>query len=85
MDMKLRLILGDQLCHNISSLADVDARRAGKTVALETNLRPRLWKSATEMKSVIMRAAAQSDIVLPSYDDEAEWFGDESALATLDR
>lgn len=61
------------------------ARRAGKTVALETNLRPRLWKSATEMKSVIMRAAAPSDIVLPSYDDEAEWFGDESALATLDR
>jgi deoxyribodipyrimidine photolyase-related protein len=26
MDMKLRLILGDQLCHNISSLADVDVQ-----------------------------------------------------------
>ncbi len=26
MDMKLRLILGDQLCHNISSLDDVEAK-----------------------------------------------------------
>jgi 2-dehydro-3-deoxygluconokinase len=54
---------------HLSSLGS--ARRAGKIVAFDTNLWPRLWESATEMCSAIMRAAAQSDIVLPSYDDEA--------------
>ncbi|MGH1575796.1 sugar kinase [Planktotalea sp.] len=61
------------------------ARTAGKLVAFDTNLRPRLWASIDEMKQTVMQAAAQSDIVLPSFDDEAEWFGDESSPATLDR
>ena len=51
------------------------ARATGKCVAFDTNLRPRLWSSADEMKRVIMQAASHSDIVLPSFDDEAEWFG----------
>ena len=62
-----------------------NARAAGKTVAFDTNLRPRLWRTPGEMKTTIMRAAAQSDIVLPSHEDEAAWFGDGTALATLDR
>ena len=61
------------------------ARATGKCVAFDTNLRPRLWSSADEMKRVIMQAASHSDIVLPSFDDEAEWFGDETSLATLNR
>ncbi|KIN67052.1 2-keto-3-deoxygluconate kinase [Sulfitobacter donghicola DSW-25 = KCTC 12864 = JCM 14565] len=61
------------------------ARSAGKTIAFDTNLRPRLWASADEMTETIMHAAAQSDIALPSFDDEAEWFGDDSPEATLDR
>jgi len=60
-------------------------RDLGKIVAFDTNLRPRLWSSTKEMTDTITRAAAQSDIVLPSFDDEAEWFGDASSLATLDR
>lgn len=60
-------------------------RDIGKTVAFDTNLRPRLWGSTAEMTDTIMKAAAQSDIVLPSFDDEAAWFGDASSLATLER
>ena len=70
-----------------SNLFDVlrRARKAGKRVAFDTNLRPRLWADTDVMKDMIMQAAAQSDIVLPSYEDEADWFGDQNAAETLDR
>jgi 2-dehydro-3-deoxygluconokinase len=61
------------------------ARDAGKQVAFDTNLRPRLWAHSDEMKSTIMQAAACADIVLPSYEDEADWFGDASPRETLER
>jgi len=62
-----------------------DARRSGKTVVFDSNLRPRLWSSAQDMKQTVMRASAISDIVLPSYDDERDHFGDVSMDATLQR
>ncbi len=52
------------------------ARAAGKTIVFDPNLRPRLWTSAEEMRDVTMRAAGVSDILLPSFDDEATTFGD---------
>ncbi|WP_299350770.1 sugar kinase [uncultured Shimia sp.] len=61
------------------------ARASGKTVAFDTNLRPQLWATPQEMTDTIIKAAAHSDIVLPSYDDEAVWFGDRDSIATLDR
>ncbi|WP_271952738.1 sugar kinase [Ruegeria faecimaris] len=61
------------------------ARASGTTVAFDTNLRPQLWSTPQEMTDTVMKAAAQSDIVLPSYDDEAVWFGDGDSIATLDR
>lgn len=61
------------------------ARAAGKIVAFDTNLRPRLWTSTQAMQDTVMRAAGEADVVLPSFEDEAEWFGDATALATLDR
>ena len=61
------------------------ARAAGKIVAFDPNLRPRLWSSDTEMTQTIMQAAAVSDIVLPSFEDEADWFSDASPKATADR
>lgn len=62
-----------------------NARAAGKCIAFDTNLRPRLWASSEDMKTTTMLAARQSDIVLPSYDDEATWFGDINAHETLER
>ena len=61
------------------------ARTAGKTIAFDPNLRPGLWASDTEMTDTIMQAAAISDIVLPSFEDEADWFGDADPKATADR
>jgi 2-dehydro-3-deoxygluconokinase len=61
------------------------ARAAGKTTVFDSNLRPRLWESSKTMCDIVMRASAVSDIVLPSYDDEADHFGDANITATRDR
>lgn len=61
------------------------ARAAGKTIAFDPNLRPRLWASDAEMTDTIMQAAAVSDIVLPSFEDEADWFNDANPKATANR
>jgi len=61
------------------------ARDAGKTIAFDPNLRPRLWASSEEMTQEIMRAAATSDIALPSFEDEADWFKDADCQATIAR
>lgn len=54
-------------------------------VAFDPNLRPRLWPDTDVMLCAVMDAAAVSDIVLPSYEDEAEWFGDASPTQTAQR
>ncbi|MDG1115938.1 MAG: sugar kinase [Flavimaricola sp.] len=61
------------------------ARAGGAIIAFDPNLRPRLWDSPTTMCDAIMQAAATSDIALPSFDDEAQYFGDANPLATLAR
>ena len=61
------------------------ARSAGKTIAFDPNLRPRLWASGTDMMDAIMQGAAVSDMALPSFEDEAEWFNDASPRATAER
>jgi 2-dehydro-3-deoxygluconokinase len=52
------------------------ARQNGATVVFDPNLRPRLWDSHDTMRQTIMAAAGVSDILLPSFDDEATFFGD---------
>lgn len=61
------------------------ARATGKRIAFDSNLRPRLWASNEEMTATVMQAAAVSDIILPSYDDEADFFGDANIEATGNR
>jgi 2-dehydro-3-deoxygluconokinase len=61
------------------------ARAAGTKVAFDPNLRPALWADTKVMCETVMQAAAVSDIVLPSFDDEARWFGDADPAATLAR
>jgi len=61
------------------------AKTAGVKVVFDTNLRPRLWKDLEEMKQWVMRAAAVADMTLPSFDDEAEFFGDVDKRATMAR
>jgi len=60
-------------------------RDAGGRVAFDPNLRPRLWSTGDAMCAAVMQAAAVADIALPSFDDEAQWFGDADPAATLAR
>ncbi|MHA6325980.1 sugar kinase [Roseivivax sp. CAU 1753] len=62
-----------------------DARAAGKTIAFDPNLRPRLWSDTSEMTRTIMQGAGVSDIALPSFEDEAQWFADQDPEATAER
>lgn len=70
-----------------ASLAAILAefRAAGGTVVFDPNLRPRLWKDGAEMTAAVMAQARVSDIVLPSYEDEATWFNDADPAATAQR
>lgn len=61
------------------------ARQAGKRVAFDPNLRSHLWTTPKEMTDTVMQAAALCDIALPSFEDEAQWFGDADPDATLNR
>ncbi|KGF70858.1 2-dehydro-3-deoxygluconokinase [Hoeflea sp. BAL378] len=61
------------------------AREHGATVAFDPNLRPRLWEGAETMRRAVMDAAAVSDIILPSHEDEAHAFGDATPAATAAR
>lgn len=61
------------------------ARAAGKMIAFDPNLRPRLWASPGEMTQAVMAGAAVCDIALPSFEDEASWFQDADPSATADR
>ena len=54
------------------------ARDAGRLVAFDPNLRPRLWEDAGTMRAAITEAAATATLVLPSFEDEAAAFGDAS-------
>ncbi len=58
------------------------ARARGQRIAFDPNLRPRLWSDPGIMCDVVMRAAAISDIILPSHEDEATHFGDTDPQAT---
>ncbi|CUH38933.1 2-dehydro-3-deoxygluconokinase [Jannaschia seosinensis] len=61
------------------------ARQDGAKVCLDPNLRPALWADAAEMRAALMAAAAVSDVVWPSFSDEAAAFGDADPAATLER
>lgn len=62
-----------------------DFRAKGGRVAFDPNIRERLWEDHETLRKVITAAGAVSDIVLPSFDDEAKWFGDADPAATRAR
>ncbi len=62
-----------------------DARSSGVQIAFDPNLRPRLWADTQEMCHWISAAAEVADIVLPSFEDEAQFFDDADKEATANR
>ncbi len=61
------------------------AKAAGKTVAFDPNIRPRLWADRRSMLSTIRDGARAATIVMPSYEDEAANFGDGAVSDTIAR
>jgi len=61
------------------------AREAGSRIVFDPNQRPHIWQNANAMRAAVTEAAAISDMVLPSFDDERAAFGDVSPSATADR
>lgn len=61
------------------------ARAAGAKVAFDPNIREKLWETRATLRHWLDRAAAGSDIVLPSFDEESGVAGDATPEATLAR
>ncbi|MCC9621413.1 sugar kinase [Thalassospira sp. MA62] len=55
------------------------------TLVFDPNIRPALWEDRETCKQVITEVAKQSQIVLPSFDDEASLFGDNTPADTVRR
>lgn len=62
-----------------------EARRGGRTVAFDPNIRPRLWPDKAEMRAAIEAGASVSTLCLPSHPDERDAFGDASPAASAER
>lgn len=61
------------------------AKAAGKTVAFDPNIRPRLWPNKDYMLKTIEDGARAATLVLPSFDDETTHFGDRTVADTIAR
>lgn len=62
------------------------ARTAGATIVMDGNYRPRVWQGdETRARDVMRRFWALCDIALPTFDDEAQLWGDRNAEATAER
>ena len=59
--------------------------RQGVLTAFDPNIRPALWEDSTTIRDNLTRAAAASALVLPSFGDEAQIFGDADSHATAVR
>ena len=55
-----------------------EAMAAGKLVVFDPNIRPRLWADRDVMLETISNGARAATLVMPSFDDEASHFGDDS-------
>lgn len=62
-----------------------DAMKPEAIVAFDPNIRARLWASKERSKDVISRTAAISDLILPSFEDEQNTFGDKTPTDTAQR
>ena len=60
-------------------------RQAGGQLAFDSNYRPRLWTDPATARAAVETAWRQTDIALPSVDDEMALFGDASEVDVLNR
>jgi 2-dehydro-3-deoxygluconokinase len=79
----LAILPGDDRARLLDALAA--ARAGGCVVAFDPNIRPALWPDPAGMGATLTAAAALADVALPSFEDEARWFGDAGPAATAAR
>ena len=60
-------------------------RAGGARVAFDGNYRPRGWPDRAEAREAYAAMLAQTDMALPTFDDESALFGDADPQATLAR
>ncbi|MDB9808718.1 sugar kinase [Yoonia sp.] len=61
------------------------ARAKGARVSFDPNVRPKLWTWPEETKTTLSRFFQITDIILPSFDDEAALWGDAAPQMTVER
>lgn len=61
------------------------ARARGRTVVFDPNIRPALWEDRETMRRWLNEGAAVASIGLPSFDDDADLWGDASPEDCLRR
>jgi len=61
------------------------ARTQGARVSFDPNVRPQLWSSSDETREAMKAMLDETDIALPSFDDEAALWGDKSPHVTIER
>ena len=57
----------------------------GTAVVFDPNLRPKLWPDTQTMRQAVTDAARRASVILPSFEDEAEFFGDQTPIDTAKR
>ena len=62
-----------------------EARGRGARISFDPNIRPRLWSSLDEVREVLPVFLSLTDVILPSFDDEAATWGDADPAATVAR
>lgn len=62
-----------------------DAQANGAVVVFDPNIRDQLWPDLEDMRAAVMEAALSSEVILPSFDEEAKHFGDADPQATVKR
>lgn len=77
-------ILPPTIRDNLFQWLSVFKRNSG-VVIFDSNYRPHLWESVDAARANVERYSRLSDIVLPSFEDEAVLFGDQSVSATVNR
>jgi 2-dehydro-3-deoxygluconokinase len=61
------------------------ANASGALIAMDGNYRPRGWPTAEHARKIIARFWPLADIALPTFDDEAQLWGDADPQATAAR
>jgi 2-dehydro-3-deoxygluconokinase len=77
-------IIGEEGRRNLKK-ALCEARSKGAIVSYDPNVRRRLWPDESEMRRALCEILEVTDITLPSFDDEAQLWGDASPEETIGR